>query len=854
MLFVNKYRGKKKNVPPDNNYNDSIEDPNDILVVAKSNMRRINQSMLNPVNIYDYATHQPNMQPIVGKDRFKLVKSIPFVTNMNNDLYDEAALAREYDKKPRQVTAPTIFKNGRTSENRVDSSMNINTTIRKTRPITNFELFQESPFVYEVEPTHSSKTDRESDSNDESDSDSNDESDSDSNINSERSFAIGEGLQLNSAGDSRRNSKPVSEFINGARTNITRPKTDAESSHENIVESKWPEVLGLNSKDVSRKSSKSTTVDLKRSVAEGEGERLNSVGDSRRSSVDTIIDYRKYILDGREVKYEGYVASKTVDPNIPLVCYTVWHSNTLPPKMQANFDHLCEMNPEIRFELFDEDKCRKFIDENYDKDVLDAYDRLVPSSYKSDLWRFCILHRYGGIYMDIKYITANGFRLIELCEKEHFVLDRDNYWENNQMGVYTALISVQPRNKILRACIQQITHNTENYYYGYNALYPTGPGLLGSIYFENEFAQNIHRMKDIELFHIEANNSIVYKNTIVLAVYDGYRDEQSVYQNNLHYSHLWNQRSIYNMNFKIAVDKKPVKINSYLPRVCCICHIGSYHVFQKMKHYVDNLVSAQYDAYSVDIYFNVIDTVTKDEISSLKKAYPNENIIISDNYGFDIGSFFHTLEIIKQKKVTYDFVLKIHTKTHNTTRVNLLEPILGSIAAIRNIFAQFDSKPKVGIIAARNGRCIDAHVDFTRNQPYLQQLVHWYFKETTNICKQPYVSGTTFWMRFHLVEELFMKYSLPNIYNSLNNIHTFDWNWYYHANNKHLGSTTLNRQKLYEHYIQHGKALRLSGNIFHAIKYNTNSIVLRDGMVEHAYERFFCYGIHRLGYQLYFIT
>ena len=109
MLFVNKYRSKKKIVLADNNYNDSIEDPDDVLVVAKSNMRRINKAMVNPVNIYDYATYQPNTQPIVGKDRFKLVKSVPFVTNMNNALYDEAALAREYDKKNRYVTTPTIF-------------------------------------------------------------------------------------------------------------------------------------------------------------------------------------------------------------------------------------------------------------------------------------------------------------------------------------------------------------------------------------------------------------------------------------------------------------------------------------------------------------------------------------------------------------------------------------------------------------------------------------------------------------------------------------------------------------------------------------------------------------------------
>ena len=722
----------------------------------------VKKNMNNIQNNYNY-NHNLLIrnQPIVDKNRFKLIRSIPVPTNKQYGLYSEEVLAQEYAKKSSRTYNSNIMTN--ITRNKLDDSMNINSSIHNYVPITQYELFDNKPYI------------------------STEDEDVD-----EDEFL------------------PISQYL-------------SPSSHSNQTVLNKP--IDIDSLSV----------------------------DSL--SVDINFDYRKYIQESREIKYEGYIVSdESVNNEIPRVCYTTWHTDKLPPKMKSNYDTLCKNNPEIRFELFDEEKCRKFIEDNYDKDVLDAYDKLVPSSYKSDLWRYCVLFRMGGIYIDIKYITVNGFRLMELCGKEHFVLDRDNYWENNQHGIYTALISTKPRNKILRTCIQTITQNAETYMYGYNALYPTGPGLLGNIYFNNDMVHNIYRIRDIEIYHSESND-IIYKNTVVLKIYNEYRDEQKIYQNNLHYTNLWEQRSIYNINYKFMVEKKSVKTNTYLPSVCAIVHIGNYSVFQKMKHFVDNLVSAQYDSYNMDIYFNIVDgAVSKDEINSLKKSYPNEYIIVSENYGFDIGSFFHTLQYIKQKQLKYDFILKIHTKTNANYRTNLLEPILGSIQTIRNVLSVFESNKNAGIIAARKGRCIDAHIDFTRNQPYLQELLKYYFNETTTVCKQPYVSGTMFWMRYTMVDELFMKYDLPNIYNSMNNIHSFDWNWYYYANSKYIGSVPLNKPKLYEHYLKHGKTLQLSGNIFHAIKYNTNSFLLRDGMIEHAYERFFSYGMHRLGYQLHFIT
>ena len=64
----------------------------------------------------------------------------------------------------------------------------------------------------------------------------------------------------------------------------------------------------------------------------------------------------------------------------------------------------------------------------------------------------------------------------------------------------------------------------------------------------------------------------------------------------------------------------------------------------------------------------------------------------------------------------------------------------------------------------------------------------------------------------------------------------------------------LQENALYSHFLEKGKILNLSGNIFHAIKNGTRSFHLRDGMTEHAYERFFCYASHRLGLKIMFIN
>jgi len=185
------------------------------------------------------------------------------------------------------------------------------------------------------------------------------------------------------------------------------------------------------------------------------------------------------IIESIKLSTEYYCKNtikNTIKSIIPLNLYTTWHTKDLPIKMKENVDLLKQQNPEFNFYLFDDYDCRNFIEENFNENVLNAFDMLIPGAYKADLWRYCVLYINGGIYLDIKFHCVNDFKLIELTDKEYFVRDFGN------LGIYNAFMIVLPQNEIMLKCINQIVINVNNKYYGNDSLSVTGPNLLGSFY------------------------------------------------------------------------------------------------------------------------------------------------------------------------------------------------------------------------------------------------------------------------------------------------------------------------------------------------------------------------------------
>jgi len=85
---------------------------------------------------------------------------------------------------------------------------------------------------------------------------------------------------------------------------------------------------------------------------------------------------------------------------IPLYIYQHWHDiNNMTNDMKNTINNIKINNPEFKHFLYDNEKCRIFIKNNFNIKILNAYDNLIPESYKSDLWRYCILYIYMVVFI-----------------------------------------------------------------------------------------------------------------------------------------------------------------------------------------------------------------------------------------------------------------------------------------------------------------------------------------------------------------------------------------------------------------------------------------------------------------------
>jgi hypothetical protein len=247
------------------------------------------------------------------------------------------------------------------------------------------------------------------------------------------------------------------------------------------------------------------------------------------------------------------------NPEIPMKIFQTWHSKVLPPYMKKCVDKLKQDNPEFNHFLFDDNDCRNFIKEYFDSDILNAFDYLKPGTYKADLWRYAILYIYGGIYLDIKYQSAYGFKFKYFLDKEYFVLERPSsiFWAPDSYGIYNAMMICKPKNPLLLNAIYKIAENVTKKVYGYSNLYPTGPGLLGSLYFES-FSENIDKIYGFEFFFDNRARGILYQNKLVLQKYPEYWEEQRTSQKTEYYATLWKNRDIYIENENKTGTQSPL--------------------------------------------------------------------------------------------------------------------------------------------------------------------------------------------------------------------------------------------------------------------------------------------------------
>lgn len=253
---------------------------------------------------------------------------------------------------------------------------------------------------------------------------------------------------------------------------------------------------------------------------------------------DLMFEIPRFVA--RKVNYDNDNVS-----GVPLTIYQHWHTGMLPQKMEECVKKLIDMNPEFDYYLYNDKDSLRFIEDNFDDDVIDAFNILKPSAYKSDLWRYCILYIKGGVYLDIKLYSLKPLLPI-IKENPNIWVKDGNNGKCDSIGICNGFLVSPPKNPIFRECIDEIVNSCKFRLRGDTPLSITGPCLLGKIlerqygisYINNtQFKLN---WKGKEYIYIQ------YGDEQILRSYVHYRSDQTKTQNNQHYLVLWDKGDIYN--------------------------------------------------------------------------------------------------------------------------------------------------------------------------------------------------------------------------------------------------------------------------------------------------------------------
>ena len=218
-------------------------------------------------------------------------------------------------------------------------------------------------------------------------------------------------------------------------------------------------------------------------------------------------------------------------------------------KLITNLKHynsictILEKNPEYEYIFFDDKRCRDFLVENYqvnillndkdnnqDSDVVRAFDYILPGAIKADFFRYCYLYIKGGIYIDSKVICNISFNEL-IKENDELILCLDDA----PKSIYNGIIMTTKNNTILYEVIKECMKNIFNNIYLNDIHEPTGNKLLYKYF--NSHHNNLKLKKKDEFIQYNNNND---NKLLFISHYKDYYKE-----NYINFRDLWGNKNYY---------------------------------------------------------------------------------------------------------------------------------------------------------------------------------------------------------------------------------------------------------------------------------------------------------------------
>jgi len=161
--------------------------------------------------------------------------------------------------------------------------------------------------------------------------------------------------------------------------------------------------------------------------------------------------------------------------SIPKVIYQTFKSHQLPLITRWHISRFMKKNREYRYEFYDDERIESFLREAYDEETFELYKQLNIGAAKADFFRYAILFKKGGVYLDIDSLI-NG-RLND------FILPDDVAVISNERnpGIYVQWALVfQANHPFLQKTMELMSDNIRNNKYPHDVHKMTGPTVYSA--------------------------------------------------------------------------------------------------------------------------------------------------------------------------------------------------------------------------------------------------------------------------------------------------------------------------------------------------------------------------------------
>lgn len=180
------------------------------------------------------------------------------------------------------------------------------------------------------------------------------------------------------------------------------------------------------------------------------GESVTSVGSVpiRSLLLDSLMGINK--MQFELIPREKAAVTSSKERLIPPIIWQTFKTNSVPPNMYKAVSSWFSKNTDCQYNFLMDDEGRQMV-ADFDAELLQCYDLIPKGAFRADIWRYCALYQYGGIYADMDTVCKYPMRKLVRAD-DQFVVAHDA----NPAKLFNAFMCSVPKHPVLRIVLDNI--------------------------------------------------------------------------------------------------------------------------------------------------------------------------------------------------------------------------------------------------------------------------------------------------------------------------------------------------------------------------------------------------------------